>query len=121
MCTFNEIRAYAVTFSRLNDFRNLIRQPGSEVAVVRWLISFIVSPNNISVHSPPLSLSQEQHQLPDGLVVAEPGGSVREQRPRVPLHSETWRPGVAEHWHRALGAGHRLVQQHRLERGTPHR
>lgn len=73
---------------------------------------------------PPLlfqSHLQEQHQLPDGLVVAQPGGPVRGRRARLPVHPASRRPGVAQHRHRPLGAGHRLVQQHCLERRTSHR
>lgn len=54
-------------------------------------------------------------------MVAQLGGPVRGWRACLPFHPAPWRPGVAEHRHRPLGAGHRLVQQHRLERRTPHR
>lgn len=87
--------------------------------------SFHLFLTSSSLNSFPLLLSfphhQEQHQLPDGLVVAQPGGPVWGRCTRVSVHPASRRPGVAQHRHCPLGPGYRLVQQHRLERWTSHR
>lgn len=59
--------------------------------------------------------------VPARLVVARPRGAARARGTRVPVHAAARRPGVGERRLRALGAGHGLVQQHRLERGPAHR
>ena len=50
---------------------------------------------------------QTQYKLPDGVVVAYTGGSIRGRYPRVQIHTETWRSGLGQRWHRTLGAGYR--------------
>lgn len=64
---------------------------------------------------------QKQHQLPNGLLVAQLGGSVWVQGSRLPLHPASWRSGVAQHRDCPLGAGYWLVQQHCVECRSTHR
>lgn len=64
---------------------------------------------------------QKQHQLPNGLLVAQLGGSVWVQGSRLPLHPASWRSGVAQHRDCPLGPGYWLVQQHCVECRPTHR
>ena len=61
-------------------------------------------------------LREERRQLSDGLVVADPRRSGRRAGARLPIHPEARRSRLRQHRLRPLGSGHRLVQQHRLER-----
>lgn len=64
------------------------------------------------------AVREEPDQLSARLLVARAGGPVPGEYPRLSVPPAAGRPRLGECWLRALGAGGRMVQQYRLERGT---